>query len=95
MTPPEARLWQALRDRNLDGLKFRRQHPLGVYVLDFYCVEARLAVEVDGMDHDLAHDERRDQWVATQGVRTLRLAAELVFKDLDEALLRIIEAARS
>ena len=52
LTPPEARLWVHLRRRALDGLKFRRQHPAGVYVLDFYCAEAMLAVEVDGESHE-------------------------------------------
>ncbi|MEJ0064477.1 MAG: endonuclease domain-containing protein [Caulobacteraceae bacterium] len=67
LTPPEARLWQALRGRALDGLKFRRQHPIGPFILDFYCVSARLAVEVDGSVHTLgdnpARDDSRDLWL--------------------------------
>jgi very-short-patch-repair endonuclease len=64
MTPPELRLWVALRGRAADGLRFRRQHPLGPYILDFYCDVAKLAVEVDGEGHWLgdqpSRDDRRD-----------------------------------
>ena len=49
MTPPEARLWRCLKGHKLDGLKFRRQHSVGPYILDFYCASAKLAVEVDGV----------------------------------------------
>ncbi len=63
LTPPEARLWAALKGRGLGGFKFRRQHPIGAFVVDFYCAEAKLAVEVDGEGHDhpdqAAHDRRR------------------------------------
>jgi very-short-patch-repair endonuclease len=87
LTPPEARLWVHLRGRQLGGLKFRRQHPIGAYVLDFYCAEARLAVEVDGQVHanpDRAeHDRRRTAWLATQGIGVLRIAAEDVRTNLD------------
>jgi len=95
MTPPEARLWVALR-RKAQGLRFRRQHPIGPFVLDFYCESARLAVEVDGQAHWLGdaqlHDIERDAWLQLQGVRTLRLSASLVLSDLDTAL-RMIEAS--
>ena len=95
MTPPEARLWVALR-RKTQGLRFRRQHPVGPYVLDFYCVSANLAVEVDGQTHWLgdapARDAERDAWLALRGIRTLRISASLVFEDLDAAL-RMIEAS--
>ena len=93
MTPPEARLWVALRRKAMEGWRFRRQHPIGPYVLDFYCDRARLAVEVDGQTHwignNQARDVRRDAWVAAQGIRTLRLSASLVFEDLDAALRTI------
>ncbi|WP_255354028.1 endonuclease domain-containing protein [Brevundimonas sp. Leaf363] len=51
MTPPEARLWTCLKGRAVGGLKFRRQHPVGSYILDFYCAEVKLAVEIDGSGH--------------------------------------------
>ncbi|MEJ6790744.1 endonuclease domain-containing protein [Brevundimonas sp. BR2-1] len=87
MTPPEARLWVCLRGKRLAGLKFRRQHPIGPYVLDFYCAAAKLAVEVDGQSHErpeqIAHDRRRTAWLREQGVRVVRLAAEDVRVHLD------------
>ncbi|HEY5818673.1 MAG TPA: DUF559 domain-containing protein [Mesorhizobium sp.] len=64
MSLPEVMLWDCLRAGRLEGLRFRRQHPIGPYVLDFFCAKGRLAVEVDGRHHDhpgeIAHDERRD-----------------------------------
>ena len=96
MTFPEVLLWQALRKKG-HGLRFRRQHPVGPYVLDFYCEEAKLAVEVDGADHHpddaIAYDQRRDAWLKRAGIRVVRLSARLVFEDMDAALLTIIGAA--
>jgi len=90
LSPPEARLWVRLRRRQLRGLKFRRQHPIGPYILDFYCPEARLAVEVDGQSHDhpdrIAHDRRRTAWLREQSIRVMRLAAESVRVHLDDVL---------
>jgi len=98
MTPPEVRLWVQLRGSQLDGWRFRRQHPISPYVLDFYCDAAKLAVEVDGEHHHLAgnprHDAERDAWLAARGVRTLRLAASLVLHDMDTALRMIDATAR-
>jgi ATP-dependent DNA helicase RecQ len=98
MTSPEVLLWERLRARQLDGLKFRRQHPLGSFVLDFYCHEVRLAVEVDGATHTddgrIERDQRRDAWVLEQGVRTLRLPASLVLGNIDDAMHAIYVAAR-
>ena len=99
MTPPEARLWTRLRASRLDGIKFRRQHPVGPYILDFYCAAARLAVEVDGRVHDdpdrARHDQRRTAWLATQGVKVIRLSAEHVRTELDGVLGFITEAVRA
>ena len=96
MTPPELRLWVSIRRGAIDGLQFRRQHPIGPYVLDFYCHEALLAVEVDGWAHNTGdqpvRDARRDAWLAAQGIRTLRFAAEDVRVRLDD-VIRTIEAA--
>jgi very-short-patch-repair endonuclease len=87
---PEALMWRALRRRGLAGLRFRRQHPIGPYILDFYCQELRLAVEIDGQSHDqveqIAHDERRTAWLKLQGVTVLRLSARVVLADMDAAL---------
>jgi very-short-patch-repair endonuclease len=100
MSLPEVLLWQALRARP-GGFKFRHQHPAGSYVLDFYCVAAGLCIEVDGAAHEMGEnphrDARRDAWLAEQGIKTIRIAAEEILKDL-EAVVSLIEqqcAARS
>lgn len=100
MTPPEARLWVALRRKAVGGLRFRRQHPVGPFVLDFYCEAMKFAVEVDGQTHSLGNarqrDAERDAWLALRGIRTLRLSASLVLEDLDTVIRTIIsEAQRS
>jgi very-short-patch-repair endonuclease len=96
MTLPEVLLWKVIRGRRLGGWLFRRQHPIGPYVLDFYCPAARLAVEVDGAVHGLADkaasDAVRDQWLAGRGVRVLRLPATDVLRNMDD-VWRTIEAA--
>lgn len=99
MTLPEVVLWQALRKGLLAGLRFRRQHPFGPYILDFYCAAARLAVEIDGMAHDavvqVQHDERRRQWLAESGIAVLRIVASDVLRDdkLEGVLIAIEQAA--
>ena len=98
LTPPEARLWVCLRRRALAGLKFRRQHPIGPYVLDFYCAEAKLGVEVDGASHSypdrMEHDRRRTVWLEKQGLAVFRIAAEEVRINLDGVLVSIRSAAQ-
>ena len=88
MTLPEVVLWDCLRQGRLNGLRFRRQHPIGAYILDFYCSSAKLAVEIDGEGHahprQASHDGARDRWLASQGVRMLRFPATAV---LDEEAL--------
>src|SRR5437016_14402741 len=75
-TVVEARLWGKLRAGRLDGLEFRRQHPAGAYVLDFYCPQLRLAIELDGSQHGEAPQQERDQrrgaWLHACGVTELR-----------------------
>ncbi len=84
-TPPEDLLWLALRNGQVGGLKFRRQHPIGSYVVDFYCHSAKLVVEVDGMSHDdkAASDTARTKLLESQGLRILRMTNEDVMRDLD------------
>jgi len=98
LTLPERMLWSQIKGRGLDGLHFRRQHPVGPYVLDFYCDSVRLCVEVDGASHYVGwapiRDDRRDAWLESRGVRTLRLRAALVMTDRDAALRTILAAAR-
>lgn len=91
--PAEHALWEALRERRFRGLKFRRQHPLGRFILDFYCVDHRLAVEVDGGAHLGAEarerDAARDAWLGERGVRVVRVPAALVLSDLPAALAAV------
>jgi len=97
LTLPEGLMWISLRGRKLAGLRFRRQHPIGPYILDFYCEEARLAVEIDGESHSqpdrMRHDARRMEWLATQGVRVIRLPAKDVLADMDGGLAFIRRTA--
>lgn len=94
---PVGLLWRCLKGRRLEGLRFRRQHPAGSYILDFYCPALRLAVEVDGDGHGdperKARDERRDAWLAERGVRVLRIQARTVLHDMDTAVRTILHAA--
>ncbi|HEX8063578.1 MAG TPA: endonuclease domain-containing protein [Allosphingosinicella sp.] len=91
-TPPEYRLWQALRLRP-GGLKFRRQHPFDRCTADFYCAAARLVVELDGDSHGMGdnpdRDLRRDAWLRAQGLEVLRFDARDVMTDV-EAVVRAI-----
>jgi very-short-patch-repair endonuclease len=95
-TSAEARLWSTLRNRQLAGLKFRRQHPYGQFILDFFCVERQLAVEVDGGVHlnpeQAAHDAERSEFLAQRGVRVLRFTNEEIDQHLPDVLRKIIEA---
>lgn len=92
-TPGEALLWQALRQGRL-GVRFRRQHPMREFVLDFYCAEARLAIEVDGSAHDkqAGYDQWRDEQLRAMGIREVRLPDTAVREDLAGSL-RAIHAA--
>ena len=92
MSPPEVKLWQALRQRP-DGLKFRHQHPMGRYILDFYCAARRLNVEVDGASQDMGdnpeRDAGRDAWLRRQGITVLRFTAREVMHDLESVITAI------
>ncbi|MBX7111425.1 MAG: endonuclease domain-containing protein [Dehalococcoidia bacterium] len=82
-TDAERALWQALRRRRFAGHKFRRQQPLGHYVVDFVCLEQRLIVEVDGSRHRGSMDARRDEWLRAEGFRVLRFWDSEVLTQLD------------
>ena len=98
MTLPEAMLWQRLRGSGL-GVKVRRQHPIGPYVVDFYVREWRLVVEVDGEAHNRGQqperDAIRDEYLALNGDRVLRVAASDVMKDIDGVLQGILAQTRN
>ena len=95
-TKSEKILWQALRGKKLDGIKFRRQQPIGVYIADFYSSEYRLVIEVDGGIHEFQQEEdaERVETMKTLGLNVLRLSAELIEKDLAVALERIRKVIR-
>ncbi|MGH6617080.1 endonuclease domain-containing protein [Sphingomonas sp.] len=88
MSLPEVLLWQRLRGQK-SGLKFRRQHPVGPYVIDFYCRESALAIEIDGEAHNRddrpQRDERRDAFLQENGLSILHVAAARILKDPDAA----------
>jgi len=96
LTPPEVALWQYLRDRP-GGLKFRRQHPIGPFVADFYCPAAKLIVEIDGAAHDMGDNPRRDverdAWLAARGFQLFRVPAAEVQADVQRVVVWIVTAA--
>jgi very-short-patch-repair endonuclease len=97
-TDVEARLWSKLRGNRLDGLSFRRQHPAGAYVLDFYCPKLRLSIELDGGQHGegqhQVRDERRSAWLRNCGVTELRFWNNEVTQNLAGVLEAILSAAK-
>ncbi len=96
LTPPERLLWSALRGKGINGLRFRRQAPLGPYIADFYCHDARLVLEIDGGSHSgdqLEHDRKRDQWMKEQGIRMFRVQARDVFGNLESVTRTIAREA--
>jgi very-short-patch-repair endonuclease len=96
-TLPEDMLWQALRQRP-GGLKFRRQHPIGRCIVDFYCAATRLVIEVDGESHSRGdrpeRDLRRDLWLRDQGLRVIRFAATDVIRDIQSVVTAILLECR-
>ena len=94
-TDAERRLWSALRDRRLQDYKFRRQHPLGPFILDFACIEHRLVVEADGGQHtDNERDEERTAWPANQGWRVLRFWNNDILANPDVVAAAILKALK-
>jgi very-short-patch-repair endonuclease len=97
MSVPEARLWNRLRWRAPGKPVFRRQHPMGPYVLDFYCAKARLAIEIDGASHDMGdHPQRdieRDAWLTKHRITVVRIPANDLTRDIDEAVDAIVRMA--
>ena len=95
-TPAEAVLWKMLKGRNADGMKFRRQQGIGPYVLDFYCPELRLCVELDGSSHDYKYeyDEQRTEFLQKQGIRVLRFRNDQVWQGIDSVVDEIVRVGR-
>ncbi|HEY7315940.1 MAG TPA: endonuclease domain-containing protein [Candidatus Binatia bacterium] len=93
-TDAEQRLWANLRDRQLSGAKFRRQHPIGPFVADFCCPQRKLVVELDGGQHaeDVATDDKRSRFLEERGYRVLRFWNHDVLQNTEAVLDRITEA---
>ncbi len=93
-TPAEAALWQALRGGRAEGVKFRRQHEIGRYVVIFFAAQPRLVIEVDGLVHGQQQDRdaARDDFLRTQGVRILRFGNEQILNQLRWVLEQIKQA---
>lgn len=96
-TDCELLLWQRLRSRQIANLKFRRQFPCPPYVLDFYCAELKLAIELDGSQHfetsGLIHDQRRTLYLYQQGIEVVRFSNLEVLQQMDAVLEQIIRIA--
>ncbi|WP_248522401.1 endonuclease domain-containing protein [Sphingomonas faeni] len=96
MTPPEIALWLALR-ANEEGLRFRKQHAAGPYVLDLYCTPARLAIEVDGESHNHGNRPERDAtrhaWLINKNIQVLRYPAREMLANLDDVVRQITSIA--
>jgi very-short-patch-repair endonuclease len=93
----EHSLWERLRRRQLDGFKFRRQHPIGPFFADFFCPEARLIVEIDGSQHadELASDESRTEFLRKAGYDVLRFWNHEISSEIDSVVQRIADALKS
>lgn len=93
LTPEEQRLWRLLRDRRFSRYKFRRQHPLCGYVVDFACCEAHLVIELDGGQHDLSQDadRRRTARLNQHGWQVLRFWNNELWRNEEGVLMRILE----
>ena len=97
LTDTERCLWSRLRRQQINGHKFRRQFPLGVYIADFVCLEARLIVEVDGGQHaeHASKDAVRDKWLVSQGFRVLRFWNNDVLRETDTVVEEIVQALKN
>ena len=86
-------LWYSLRGSQLDGRKFTRQKGIGPYIVDFYCAEEKLVIELDGPVHDLLdvkeYDQKREEWLISQGLLILRFTNEEIYQNADPAIARV------
>ena len=94
-TEPETRLWRHLSASQLAGHKFRRQHIIGGFIVDFFCPAKNLVVEVDGETHEQKRDEVRDRHLAREGITTLRITNSDVRTNLEGVLRQLLETLNS
>ena len=97
LTPAEKLLWNRLRNRQLSGFKFRRQHPTDSYILDFYCPEKHLAIEIDGDSHEerLRYDQIRTEFLKKYGYKVIRFSNHQVHFEINSVLDEILQACNS
>jgi 5-methyltetrahydrofolate--homocysteine methyltransferase len=97
-TEAERVLWQALRRKGVEGMRFRRQRVIGPYIVDFCCLEHRIIVEVDGSHHlaeeVTAYDEERTRYLETYGFRVLRFKNREILRDIDSVIAQIASMKR-
>ena len=96
--PAEAKLWEQLRNRQLEGYKFTRQATIGPYIVDFLCREKKLAIELDGWTHstpeEMRHDQRRTEFLNVEGYRVVRYYNSESLEGMDELVTLILEEVR-
>ncbi|HEX5507250.1 MAG TPA: endonuclease domain-containing protein [Pseudolabrys sp.] len=99
LTDADQKLWRALRRDQLNGLHFRRQHPVGPYTLDFYCPQIRLAIELDGGQHNMQSqaekDRRRSEQLGIKGIVVIRFWNNDVLSNIEGVLAEIVRISRS
>jgi very-short-patch-repair endonuclease len=91
MTSSEKKLWEQLRFRRMAGKHFRRQHPYGIYILDFFCGKANLVIEVDGEIHKFneEYDQERTKYLEESGLRVIRFTNTEIEQRMEEVLIKI------
>ncbi len=95
MTTPESILWEAVKGNKVEGYKFRRQHPIHLYIADFYCHKLKLVIEIDGEYHNsetqLKKDQERTSYLNAQGIQIIRFTNSEVINNLNEVINKIKE----
>jgi len=98
-TPTEAAFWELAKNRQINGLKFRRQHQIGDYIVDFYCHELKAVIEFDGAVHDterlVKHDKKRDAYLKSLGCNVFRFTNKEIFENTEKVLQQIVSASQS
>lgn len=93
MTLAELVLWKKLKDREIFKIKFRRQHPVGIYIVDFYCHELSLVIEIDGEIHNLPENKKSDlirsDYLQNLGLKVIRFTNDQVIYNLDRVIIKI------
>ncbi len=90
-TDAELRLWTELRNLCSDGIRFRRQHPIGDYIVDFVCLEKRLIIEADGGQHNEVIDAQRVRWLEKEGFRVIRFWNNDIIENMEGVIFRVKE----